>query len=82
MEKSSQPIIRYRLNIELLQIVEERVSARLASGAPIDPAALADEIINDALSKGFSWQEIIEVVEVTAEELNVPIVRPLKGVSR
>ena len=62
----------------ILHIVEERLSARLSSGAPVDPAMLASEIIHDALSKGFSRQELKEIIEVAAEELDVPMVRPLR----
>ena len=82
MGKSVKPVIYYRLNIEILQIVEERLSARLSKGDGVDPAALASEIINEDLSKGFSWHELVEIIEAAAEELNVPIVRPLAKMSR
>ena len=77
-----KPIIYYRLNIEILQIVEERLCARLAAGTGVDPAGLATEIINDDLSKGFTWHELIEIIEVAAEELDVPITGHLTMVSR
>ena len=77
-----KPIIYYRLNIEILQIVEERLCARLAAGTAVDAAALATEIINDDLSKGFSWHELIEIIEVAAGELDVSVVGRLTMVSR
>jgi len=73
MNKPPKPVIYYRLNIEILRIVEERLSPRLTTSAPVDPAALATEIINDDLSKGFSWHELIEIIEVAAEELEIPV---------
>jgi len=82
MKKSPEPIIHYRLNIEILQIVEERLSPHLTTCAPVDPAALASEIINDDLSKGFSWHELIEIIEAAAEELEIPIARQLMRIAR
>ena len=80
--KADQTHNIFRLNIEILRIVEERLSARLTTDDAVDPGALALEIINDDLSKGFSWHELIEIIEAAAEELDVPTMRPLARMSR
>ena len=82
MNKPPRPSIYYRLNIEILQIVEERVSAQLGVRRAIDPAQLASEIINDNLSKGFSWEELNEIIEVAAEEMGASVVRGRARASR
>ena len=63
----------FSLSLDILRIIEERISEKREAGAAIDPAEIAMCLLEENLAIAVSPVELVELIVRTAAAAGVPL---------